>query len=87
MQTALIIQQPDGPLCRPAELVLLFHGVGSSAEDLRPLGELLARAFKHAWIVSVRSPLASELGDWQWFSAQGITETSRSARVLDVVSQ
>lgn len=87
MQNALIIQQPEVPLSRPAELVLLFHGVGSSAEDLQPLGELLARAFKTAWIVSVRSPLASELGGWQWFSVQGITETSRPARVLEAMPQ
>ncbi len=87
MQNALIIQKADVPPARPAELVLLFHGVGSSAEDLRPLGELLARAFKHAWIVSVRSPLASELGGWQWFSVQGITETSGPACVLEAMPQ
>ena len=87
MHNGLIIQQPEAPLSRPAELVLLFHGVGSSAEDLRPLGELLARAFRHAWIVSVRSPQASELGGWQWFSVQGMTEANRPARVAEAMPQ
>jgi phospholipase/carboxylesterase len=85
MQNALIIQKADVAPSRPAELVLLFHGVGSSAEDLRPLGELLAHTVKHAWIVCVRSPLASELGGWQWFSVQGITEANRPARVLQAM--
>ncbi|MCZ4317098.1 esterase [Comamonadaceae bacterium G21597-S1] len=87
MQSDLIIQQPEEPRSRPAELVLLFHGAGSSAEDLRPLGELLARAFRHAWIVSVRSPLASELGGWQWFSVQGVTENNRPVRVAAAMPQ
>lgn len=81
MQDVLIIQRLDVPQPRPTELVLLFHGVGSSAEDLRPLGETLVRVLKHAWIVSVRSPLESELGGWQWFSVQGVTEANRPPRV------
>lgn len=81
MQDALIIQKVDLPQLRPTELVLLFHGVGSSAKDLCPLGEALARVLKHAWIISVRSPLESELGGWQWFSVQEVTEANRPARV------
>jgi phospholipase/carboxylesterase len=81
MQDAVIIQRPSSPRPAPAELVLLFHGVGSDAENLRPLGEALAGTLNHAWIVSVRSPDASELGGWQWFSVQGITEANRPARV------
>jgi len=81
MQDALIIQRPDASRPGPAALVLLFHGVGSSAENLRPLGEAIAATLKHAWIVSVGSPDASELGGWQWFSVQGVTEANRPARV------
>jgi phospholipase/carboxylesterase len=82
MQDALIVHRPDASSARPAGLVLLFHGVGSSAEDLRPLGEALAGPLAQAWIVSVRSPDASDLGQgWQWFSVQGITEDNRPARV------
>ncbi len=61
--------------------MLLFHGVGSSADDLRPLGEALATVFKNPWIVSVRSPLPSEFGGWQWFSVHGVTEENRAERV------
>jgi phospholipase/carboxylesterase len=81
MQDAVIVQHPDSPPQRPTELVLLFHGVGSDAESLRPLGEVLRESLSHAWIVSVRSPEASGLGGWQWFSVQGITEANRPARV------
>jgi phospholipase/carboxylesterase len=81
MQDAVIVQRPSSPRSGPAELVLLFHGVGSDAENLRPLGEALARTLNHAWIVSVGSPDASELGGRQWFSVQGVTEANRPARV------
>ena len=81
MQDAVIVQRPDASRPGPAALVLLFHGVGSSAEKLRPLSEAIAATLKHAWIVSVGSPDASELGGWQWFSVQGVTEANRPARV------
>jgi phospholipase/carboxylesterase len=81
MQDDLVIQRPD-PAAQPVELLLLFHGVGSSAEDLRPLGQVLAAHRPDAWVVSVRSPQRSELGaGWQWFSVQGVTEQNRPARV------
>ncbi len=80
MQTDLILQQPvtaDG-----SELLLLFHGVGSSAEDLAPLGQALAARRPRAWVVSVRSPHRSDFGQgWQWFSVQGVTEANRPGRV------
>lgn len=84
MQTDLIIHRPqanDG-----AELLLLFHGVGSSAEDLAPLGQALASHRPNAWIVSVRSPDTSDLGQgWQWFSVQGVTEANRPERVASAM--
>lgn len=80
MQNDLLIQRP-GAL--PAQqLLLLFHGVGSSAEDLRPLGQALAATQSQAFVVSVRSPDASDLGQgWQWFPVQGVTEANRPSRV------
>jgi phospholipase/carboxylesterase len=72
----LIIQRP----ATPSQLVLLFHGVGSSARDLAPLGEALAPHLPDAAIVSVQAPEASGPG-WQWFSVRGVTEANRPARV------
>ena len=72
----LTVQQP----AKPSQLILLFHGVGSSARELAPLGEALAPHVPDALIVSVQAPEASGRG-WQWFSVQGITETNRPARV------
>lgn len=72
----LIVQRPS----TPKQLVLLFHGVGSSARDLLPLGEALAPHLPDAAIVSVQATEAAGRG-WQWFSVQGVTEADRPARV------
>jgi phospholipase/carboxylesterase len=77
MPASMIIQQPSG-IAR--QLILLFHGVGSTARDLAPLGEALAPHLPNAAIVSVQAPEASGPG-WQWFSVRGVTETDRPARV------
>lgn len=58
----------------------LFHGVGSNAQDLVPLGEALAPHLPDAVMVSVQAPHAAGRG-WQWFSVQGVTEADRPARV------
>ena len=74
---------PDRVVQRPAapkQLVLLFHGVGSSARDLGPLAEALAPHLPDAAIVSVQAPDAVGRG-WQWFSVEGVTEADRPARV------
>lgn len=76
----LIVAEPDaGP---PDELVLLFHGVGSTPQDMVPLARLLASARPRARVVCVRSADPSDFGSgWQWFSVRGIDEASRPARV------
>lgn len=80
LRNDLPIQRPEAAATR--QLLLLFHGVGSSAEDLRPLGEALAAQRPQACVVSVRSPDPSDLGQgWQWFSVRGVTEADRPARV------
>jgi phospholipase/carboxylesterase len=87
MQDALIIQEPAAPAGARLELVLLFHGVGSKAEDLLPLGHALAANRPQAWVVSVQSPEPSDLGGgWQWFSVKGITEANRQARVQSAMA-
>jgi len=79
MSTALIVQRPSAAA---RQLVLLFHGVGSSAENLRPLGQALATHLPEAFVVSVQAPDGSDVGaGWQWFSVQGITDANRPERV------
>lgn len=82
MNDAIVVQRPPAATTPSTELVLLFHGVGSRAEDLLPLGRALAAQRPGAWVVSVRSPDPSNLGSgWQWFSVQGITEANRAERM------
>ena len=79
----LIIQQPAGPA---QQLVLLFHGVGSSAQNMLPVGQQLAAAYPNATVISVQAPFASDFGQgWQWFSVAGITEDNRPARVAEAM--
>jgi phospholipase/carboxylesterase len=70
----------------PSRLVLLFHGVGSSAQNLAPLGWALAPDLAGAAIVSVQAPEAAGPG-WQWFSVQGVTDADRPARVAAAMPQ
>ncbi len=80
MNADLLIQRGDSTAA--SKLLLLFHGVGSNAEDLRPLGRALAAGCPQACIVSVRAPDPSDFGQgWQWFSVKDVTEVNRSARV------
>ncbi len=82
MNDDIIVQQALASDSSPAELLLLFHGVGSRAEDMLPLARALASQRPGAWVVSVRSPEPSDLGaGWQWFSVRGVTEANRPARV------
>jgi phospholipase/carboxylesterase len=86
MQEAIVIQQPSSGTPAHQHLLLLFHGVGSSADDLAPLGSALTSLLPHTWIVSVRSPERSEAGaGWQWFSVRGVTEANRPERVAQAM--
>ncbi|SEB19366.1 esterase [Variovorax sp. YR216] len=76
--TSIVVARPD----KPAHLVLLFHGVGSSAANLVPLAELVAQARPDAMVVSVDGPHPSNLGRGrEWFSVAGVTEENRPQRV------
>jgi phospholipase/carboxylesterase len=82
MDEARIVVQPRAASSSSHALVLLFHGVGASADDLVPLAEALAPQLPEAWIVSVNAPDVSDAGHGrQWFSVRGITEQDRPARV------
>ncbi|MFM8865879.1 MAG: esterase [Limnohabitans sp.] len=76
-------------LARPEasdQLVLLFHGVGSSAQDLAPVGQALAQARPRATVVSVEAPHPSQLGRGkEWFSVVGVSEENRPQRIAQAM--
>lgn len=75
---SIVIARPQ----QAAQLVLLFHGVGSSADNLAPLGGAMAQARPDAFVVSVNGPHPSTLGSGrEWFSVVGITEENRPERI------
>lgn len=81
-EASVIVSRP----VRPEALVLLFHGVGSTADNLVPLGELAARERAHAMVVSVSAPHPSTPGAGrEWFSVIGVTEQGRPDRVRDAM--
>ena len=76
---AVIVQQPAGA---PRQLVLLFHGLGADAEDLRPVGERLAAEYPQALVTSVRAPYPCDFGfGYQWISSVDIDDARRIERV------
>ena len=82
-QDALILQKPAEPA---AQLILLFHGVGSNAGSMAPLGQQLADRFPKAMVVCVNAPYASHApGGFQWFSVAGITEENRHDRIAQAM--
>lgn len=79
MTDAIVVQQPEGASDR---LMLLFHGVGASAQHMVPVGRHLARAFPGAFVVAIEGAHPSDLGAGrQWFSIRGVTEENRTARI------
>ena len=79
MSESIVVARPEG---QALQLMLLFHGVGANAQDLVPLGRVLAAEFPAAFIVSVAAPWPSDGGGGrQWFSVRAIDEDNRPARV------
>lgn len=81
MQTAqnLIIQRPTEPA---DALVLLFHGVGATAQSMAPVGQWFATHNPRALVASLAGLDPSDISDGrQWFSIQGVTEANRQDRV------
>lgn len=78
----IVVARPE----RPTRLALLFHGVGSSAANLAPVGGAVAQACPDAMVVSVDAPHPSTLGSGrEWFSVLGITEQNRPERIAKVM--
>lgn len=83
MSQTIIVQRPTSP---SPQLILLFHGVGASAESMLPLAQRMAAEWPEAFVVSVQAPFASDLGQgFQWFSVQGVTDDNRPARVAEAL--
>lgn len=79
---SIVIAKPQ----QAAQLVLLFHGVGASADNLIPLGGAIAQARPDAFVVSVNGPHPSTLGSGrEWFSVVGITEENRPERIAQAM--
>jgi phospholipase/carboxylesterase len=76
---SVVVQQA---VSRPEQLILMFHGMGGTAEGLVPLGRVLAAAFPASTVVSVAAPNPSgTMGGREWFPIGGITEENRVERV------
>jgi phospholipase/carboxylesterase len=58
MPPSIVIQKPSGV---PDQLILLFHGVGSNAQDLVPVGKQFATQYPAAMVVSLEGPQPSDL--------------------------
>ncbi|AYH43475.1 esterase [Azoarcus sp. DN11] len=77
--SSILVQKPAGTGRR---LILLFHGVGATPENLLPLAAAIATTEPAAWVVSVRSPDPSDFGmGWQWFPVRAVTEENRIDRI------
>lgn len=83
MGNSIVVHRPEGKV---THLVLLFHGVGSSAADMTAIGNYAARTLSEAMVVSVDAVHPSDFGHGrQWFSVQGVTETNRIERVAEAM--
>lgn len=81
-EDSIVVARPQNA----AQLVLLYHGVGSSAASLVPLGEAIAQACPDAMVASVDGPRPSTLGSGrEWFSVVGITEQNRPERIAEAM--
>jgi len=78
MPEALVIARPHG---QAQQLMLLFHGAGTTAANMAPLGAVLASEFPAACIVSVPAPLAAGEAGREWYSHDGLTEENLAGRV------
>lgn len=79
MPASVVVQKPASAA---RQLLLLFHGVGSNAQDLVPVGHRFAARHPAAWVLSIEGLQASDFGQGrQWFSVAGVTEENRPQRV------
>ena len=84
------IQTLDGPMIKPAsgekpaQLVILLHGVGADGNDLIGLAPFFQRVLPEAAFVSPNAPFAFDMappsmgyGGYQWFSLQDMGPLAR----------
>jgi phospholipase/carboxylesterase len=77
----------DGP---PDLLFIVCHGVGCSARHMEPLAARLATEYPQAAVASVNAPhpydgAGGSGPGFQWFSAVGLNDALREARVNDAL--
>lgn len=83
LNESIVVARPAGAA---AQLMLLFHGVGATPQDMVPLGERLAGVYPQACIVSVCAPVPADSGNgYQWFSVRDITEGNRPQRIAEAM--
>lgn len=79
MSDSIVVQQPAGPA---RQLVLLFHGVRGSPNDMRRLGERVAMHMPQAWVGCACGPQTCEPDrGYRWFDSEGIHDGNRAERV------
>ncbi|WP_395944888.1 dienelactone hydrolase family protein [Brevundimonas sp.] len=82
--TDLVFQADAAP---PRRLIVLLHGVGSSARDMAGIGEGLAQAVPGARVLVPDGfdPFDGGGAGRQWFSVRGVTPQNRTARIDSVL--
>jgi phospholipase/carboxylesterase len=83
MPASIVVQKP---VTAAQQLILLFHGVGSDAQNLVSVGQAFAAKYPAALVLSLEGLQASDFGHGrQWFSVAGVTEENRPGRVAAVM--
>jgi phospholipase/carboxylesterase len=83
MASSIVVHKPAGAA---QQLILLFHGVGSNAQDLVPVGQQFAAKYPAALVLSLEGLQPSDFGQGrQWFSVAGVTEENRPGRIAAVM--
>lgn len=83
MSESVVVQSSRGPA---PQLILLFHGVGATPQEMLPLARRMAAEWPDAFVVSVQAPTPCDVGQgWQWFPVQGMDEASRPARIAEAM--
>lgn len=72
---------------RAEQLILLFHGWGSSGASMAPLGAALRKAFPQAAVLApdAPNPVDGQRGGRQWYSILDLNETTWPERVAATV--
>jgi predicted esterase len=68
-------------------LVILLHGVGSSAHAMKPAADEISLGLGHAAVVTLNGiePFDLRRSGFQWFSVAGVTDANRARRVAEAL--